>query len=151
MSDCHIVTPLILSEPLSRLAGQKVYLKLDSLQPSGKFVSTHVGAYLRMNHATWPLFEFVCTYLCCVLVPGSFKIRGIGRTCSHAVTKLGATRLVGSSGGSERLGYTCKAIKGVEEVLLTFSEICHSRVGTANLWICEKILNNTSTMACRVS
>ena len=50
MSDCHIVTPLILSEPLSRLAGQKVYLKLDSLQPSGKLVSTHVGAYLRINY-----------------------------------------------------------------------------------------------------
>ena len=39
MSDCHIVTPLILSEPLGRLAGQKVYLKLDSLQPSGNWDS----------------------------------------------------------------------------------------------------------------
>ena len=33
---CHIVTPLIHSEPLSRIAGKKVYLKLDNLQPSGK-------------------------------------------------------------------------------------------------------------------
>ena len=90
--DCHIVTPLILSEPLTRLAGQKVYLKLDSLQPSG----------ISESHVTWRTNQLTF-FMDCALVPGSFKIRGIGRTCSHAVANLGATRLVGSSGGSGQL------------------------------------------------
>lgn len=33
----YAMTPLILSSPLSKLVGEKVYLKLDLLQPSGSF------------------------------------------------------------------------------------------------------------------
>ena len=88
MSDCHIVTPLILSDSLTRLAGRKVYLKLDCLQPSG---NTIVEIPIVFSESSFIiLFD-----------PGSFKIRGIGRTCSHAAATLGATRLVGSSGGSD--------------------------------------------------
>ena len=37
-----------------------------------------------------------------IFSPGSFKIRGIGRTCAEAVAQ-GAARLVGSSGGNAGL------------------------------------------------
>ncbi|MCG6930145.1 MAG: pyridoxal-phosphate dependent enzyme [Desulfofustis sp.] len=64
MSDLHIRTPLIESLPLSRIIGSRVWLKIESLQPSG-----------------------------------SFKLRGIGRVCSHCVAN-GARELISSSGGN---------------------------------------------------
>jgi len=64
MSDLHIHTPLIESLPLSGIAGARVWLKMEALQPSG-----------------------------------SFKLRGIGRACSHYVSR-GAQELISSSGGN---------------------------------------------------
>jgi L-serine/L-threonine ammonia-lyase len=39
----HIQTPLILSNALSKLSGNEVWLKLDALQPSGSFKNRGVG------------------------------------------------------------------------------------------------------------
>ena len=36
----HLKTPLIRSDPLSKIAGRDVYLKLDNLQPSGVHAET---------------------------------------------------------------------------------------------------------------
>lgn len=45
--------------------------------------------------------------------PGSFKIRGIGRTCQEAVANHGAKRLVGSSGGNAgvAMAYAAEELK----------------------------------------
>jgi L-serine/L-threonine ammonia-lyase len=60
----HIRTPLIESRPISKVAGIKVYLKLENTQPTG-----------------------------------TFKIRGIGNLCQHAI-KEGIAHFVSSSGGN---------------------------------------------------
>jgi len=72
----HRVTPLILSDKLTKAVGKgPVFLKLDNLQPSG-----------------------------------SFKIRGIGRTC-QAAKEGGATKIVGSSGGNAGMAMAYAARK----------------------------------------
>ncbi|MEK8029918.1 pyridoxal-phosphate dependent enzyme [Ideonella sp. DXS29W] len=43
MAPLHLNTPLVESAPLSRLAGRRVWLKLDALQPSGSFKIRGVG------------------------------------------------------------------------------------------------------------
>ncbi|XP_023321257.1 serine dehydratase-like isoform X2 [Eurytemora carolleeae] len=72
----HIVTPLLESKELSRLAGRRVWLKMENMQPGG-----------------------------------SFKIRGIGHTMQEAVSKLGVTRFIGSSGGNAGMAMAVAAQK----------------------------------------
>jgi len=60
----HIRTPLIESRPISKIAGARVFLKLENTQPTG-----------------------------------TFKIRGIGHLCQHAV-KENFTHFISSSGGN---------------------------------------------------
>ncbi|XP_061459238.1 L-serine dehydratase/L-threonine deaminase [Rhineura floridana] len=45
----HVNTPLRVSVPLSKLAGTKVYLKLDSAQPTGSFKIRGIGNFCK----TW--------------------------------------------------------------------------------------------------
>lgn len=89
----HIRSPLIHSKPLSQLLGRKVYLKLDNLQPSG-------GDLFAFSWSFPSLSSFASSVS--RRRKGSFKIRGIGRTCQLAVAS-GASRLVGSSGGNAGL------------------------------------------------
>jgi L-serine/L-threonine ammonia-lyase len=41
----YIETPLLLSEPLSRFTGRNLFLKLESLQPSGSFKNRGIGNF----------------------------------------------------------------------------------------------------------
>jgi L-serine/L-threonine ammonia-lyase len=56
----HISTPLIRSQPLSRLAGRSLWLKLDALQPSGSFKIRGVGA-LCEHHVRQGRRRIVCS------------------------------------------------------------------------------------------
>ena len=89
----HVVTPLIRSAELSKLAGRDIYLKLDNIQVR--------------KIANCVLFE---TWNDIFQPPGSFKIRGIGRTCQVAVDN-GAKKLVGSSGGNAGIAMAYAAQK----------------------------------------
>ena len=46
----HINTPLLESQPLSKLAGHPVWLKLDALQPPGSFKIRGVGHACEVHH-----------------------------------------------------------------------------------------------------
>lgn len=56
----HRHTPLIYSQPLSSLISKPVYLKLDSLQPSGSFKDRGMGKLLSYYH-----YEQGCNYAIC--------------------------------------------------------------------------------------
>lgn len=51
MAALHVATPLVESLPLSRAAGRRVWLKLESLQPPGSFKIRGVGAACQAYHA----------------------------------------------------------------------------------------------------
>lgn len=51
MSPLHINTPLLLSEPMSRIAKGRIYLKMEAMQPSGSFKNRGIG-YLCSHYAT---------------------------------------------------------------------------------------------------
>ncbi|KAJ6659114.1 hypothetical protein lerEdw1_019417 [Lerista edwardsae] len=55
----HVQTPLRDSVPLSKLAGTKVYLKLDNAQPTGSFKIRGIGHFCKM----WA--ERGCTHFVC--------------------------------------------------------------------------------------
>ena len=80
------VTPLVRSAALTALldspTGREVFLKLENLQPGGRWAPATV---LSTQHT--PLSHLSCR---------SFKIRGMGTTMQRS----GATRFMGSSGGN---------------------------------------------------
>lgn len=55
-----IATPLLYSHPLTRLTGKAVYLKCESLQPSGSFKDRGIGA-LCEYYAAQSVKGFVCS------------------------------------------------------------------------------------------
>lgn len=44
-AELHHVTPLLYSDPISRVLGKRVYLKIESLQPSASFKNRGIGHY----------------------------------------------------------------------------------------------------------
>lgn len=58
--ELYIETPLILSDPLSRLSGTNVYLKMEALQPSGSFKNRGIGHYCSQSVSDGAK-EFVCS------------------------------------------------------------------------------------------
>lgn len=43
----HLVSPLLESLPLSRVAGTKVYMKLENVQPTGSFKIRGIGHFCQ--------------------------------------------------------------------------------------------------------
>ncbi len=45
----YIESPLIFSDPLSKIAKTKIYLKLEPLQPSGSFKNRGIGHFIKIK------------------------------------------------------------------------------------------------------
>lgn len=56
----YIETPTLFSYPLSRHTGCRIYLKLESLQPSGSFKNRGIGHYCA-EQAKKGIKNFVCS------------------------------------------------------------------------------------------
>ncbi|KFP03743.1 Serine dehydratase-like, partial [Calypte anna] len=56
----HIVSPLLESLPLSKVAGTKVYMKLENVQPTGSFKIRGIG-HLCQEAAKKGYHHFVCS------------------------------------------------------------------------------------------
>ncbi|KAM5194201.1 L-serine dehydratase/L-threonine deaminase [Mantella aurantiaca] len=84
ISSLHLNTPLRDSVPLSKLAGTKVYLKLDNAQPTGSFKIRGIGHLCK----TWA--ERGCTHFVC----SSGGNAGLAAAYSARMLSIPATILV---------------------------------------------------------
>lgn len=73
----HIETPLLFSDPLSKVIGSKVYLKIEALQPSGSFKNRGIGQFCaeKVNQGAQ---EFVCSSGGNAGLAASFAARQLG-------------------------------------------------------------------------
>uniref|UniRef100_A0A8B9SUG4 L-serine ammonia-lyase n=1 Tax=Anas platyrhynchos TaxID=8839 RepID=A0A8B9SUG4_ANAPL len=85
----HLVSPLLESLPLSRVAGTKVYMKLENVQPTGSFKIRGIGHFCQ-EAAKKGCQHFVCS-----------SGGNAGMAAAYAARKLGlpATVVVPSSTG----------------------------------------------------
>jgi L-serine/L-threonine ammonia-lyase len=88
----HIRTPLILSDPLSRVLGAEVWLKLECLQPSGSFKIRGIG-YLAQQLVARDVTHLVCSSGGNAGIAAALAARRLGITATIIVPRTTSARM----------------------------------------------------------